>query len=235
MISILMPTRGRPDIVKRVVESIANTMSVSGKVELVLRVDEDDQSNYTCCLDGILKTVLMIKRPTFPDMGKMWNEAFENCTGDIIMMAGDDLIFRTQDWDLIVENEFANLPDDKIALVWGSDGGMNERLATHGFVHRKWVNIIGYFAPPYGLVYGNDDWVYLIAFGLGRLRYLPNLYIQHSPIGRNRRMRVFKQLSNLQVYSEWGKLLRQQAIDKLQWYIDAKDWSQYAERDRKNI
>jgi glycosyltransferase involved in cell wall biosynthesis len=215
MISILMPSRRRPEFVKRAIGSIVDTVSNSANVELILRVDQDDQSNYMGCFDGIPKSKIVIRETTFPDMGKLWNEAFSFCIGDIVQMGADDIFYHTPDWDLMVEEEFRKC-EDKILLVWGKDGGHNNLLSTHGFVSRKWVETVGYFSPPYGMVYGNDDWVFLIARELGRQKYLPDMFIEHQREGiGTRRLRQFKQLSTDQVYSEWGRLLRQKAVDKL--------------------
>jgi hypothetical protein len=218
MISILMPSRGRPEHVKKVLGSICDTMSKKIVIEVIVRVDNDDPSDYSAILGKEFynaRPCIIRNDPTYPNMSCLWNEAFTVCSGDIIQMGADDIFYHTKDWDLMVNNEF-EIQKDKILLVWGKDGGHNERLSTHGFVSRQWIETVGYFTPPYALVYGNDDWVFLIARELGRQKYLPDVFIEHQRPGRgSERLRQFKQLSTDQVYSEWGRLLRQQAVNRL--------------------
>ena len=51
----------------------------------------------------------------------------------------------------------------------GDDGIRKDDLATHGFVHKNWVNTIGYFLPPYFSSDKNDVWLTDVARRTGRL------------------------------------------------------------------
>jgi hypothetical protein len=85
---------------------------------------------------------------------------------DIFFCGGDDLIFRTENWDQMVISKFDEM-DDKIALLFGHDLYQTE-LATHPIVHRRWVEALGYITPPYFSSDYSDTWLTELADNLGR-------------------------------------------------------------------
>jgi hypothetical protein len=88
------------------------------------------------------------------------------------MQAADDIEFQTKHWDVMVQHAFAECPD-KILFVHGDDGHWGAKFGTHGFVHRKWVEAVGYMSPPYFSSDYGDTWLNEVANALDRRRYLP--------------------------------------------------------------
>jgi hypothetical protein len=89
------------------------------------------------------------------------------------MHCGDDIVFRTPGWDMLVREAFAS-SQDKILLVHGDDCSPNtDALATHGFLHRTWVETVGYFVPPYFSSDWNDVWLTEVADQIGRRVKIP--------------------------------------------------------------
>jgi len=80
--------------------------------------------------------------------------------------------------DWLVNKEFDNVYD-KILLLYGKDGFQNERIATHGFLHRNWIDTIGYVQPPFLGVAFIDDWITNVAQSVGRKKYLETLEFEH--------------------------------------------------------
>ena len=177
MISILVPTRKRPDKMQTLIDSIEETTHDLSKVELIFYIDEDDDDS----LSAMTKTAeLSIKHIIGPRilLSKTWNKCYEIARGDIIMHGGDDIVFRTPKWDVEVENAF-NQYDDKIVLVYGRDGFQDEKLATHGFVHRRWIETVGYFLPPFFSSDYNDTWLFELDTNIKRTHYLDSILIEH--------------------------------------------------------
>jgi hypothetical protein len=170
MISILCPTRRREKELIRMVQSVRDT--ATGPVEVVAYVDDDDPISVKVC-DG-----LKIKHKVGPRqlLTQCWNELLPLAEGDILMQGNDDIIFRTKGWDQMVEEAFATC-GDKILMVHGSDlapGAMGkDKFGPHPFVHRRWVNVLGYFIAPYFSSDYGDTWLNDIANILGRRLYLP--------------------------------------------------------------
>jgi hypothetical protein len=171
-ISLLTPTRERPDNIKRMVDSARSTSD--NEVEFIFYVDEDDRASA----DMIWKldcTVVLGPRIV---LSEMWNKCYEYSNSEINMHCGDDIVFRTAHWDSQVKAEFAKVPD-KIVLVHGEDGIQGEALATHSFLHRNWTEALGYFVPPYFSSDFNDTWLTDLAVRIGRKVFLPDLYTEH--------------------------------------------------------
>lgn len=175
MISVLLPTRGRPNSVARLLDSARETAAT--EVEFVVYVDEDDHTieRTRDVLHRHAANVVIGPRDV---LSKMWNICWEHARHDVVMQCGDDIVFRSDDWDLRVLEEF-DASVDKILFVHGDDGFQHERIGTHGFLHRNWIETVGYFVPPYFSSDYNDLWLTEVADALGRRRYLPEVVTEH--------------------------------------------------------
>lgn len=177
LISILCPTRGRPDQVKQLIDTASATASKPEWLQFVFYVDGDDPRRdaiQTMQRDG---RVRVITGPRIV-LSRMWNMCYEKADADVLMHCGDDIRFRTPGWDNKILSQFLRFPD-RIVLVHGEDGIQGNRLATHGFLHRRWVQQVGYFVPPLFASDYNDLWISYVADQLGRRVYLPDVYTEH--------------------------------------------------------
>ena len=102
------------------------------------------------------------------------------------MLAADDLIFRTENWDEKVIKEFLKVPD-RIVYVFTDDGFRgrgqepeDERsFGTHGFIHKNWTDVLDYFTRPYFPRHGTDTWFNYIGNELGRKAGIQDVLIEH--------------------------------------------------------
>ena len=166
-ISILVPTRKRPERLRELVDSVKATASVMP--EILCYVDEDDDSY----VPGAFPEVRFFRGPriVFSDM---WNVLFRQAEGNILMLGADDVVFKTSGWDDMVERSFTDCPD-KILCVHGDDGHHHSRFGVLPAVHRRWIETVGYFAAP---GFGGDwidTWLNDVANMIGRRRYVPFL------------------------------------------------------------
>jgi len=172
MISILLPTR-RPNNLRRFVESVRLTAT---NIEIVAYVDEDDaETAYAASELGI--NFMVGPKLMFTDY---WNKCYEKASADILMMAADDLIFRTSGWDEMVEEAFQKCAD-KICLVHGNDLHPRVQIPSHPIIHRKWAEAVGYFSPPYFPSGACDIWLYEVAWIVGRFYSLPFVHEHMHP------------------------------------------------------
>lgn len=175
MITLLVPTRGRPDNVRRLLLSVDAT--ARGVVDLCLYVDDDDPSRAQT-LELATASASYVVTGERVVLSEMWNRCWDEVRPELAMHCGDDIVMRTDGWDLRVREAFERFPD-RIAFVHGDDGIQNGNIGTHGFLHRNWVETVGYFVPPYFSSDYNDLWLTEVADALGRRVYLPDVYTEH--------------------------------------------------------
>lgn len=173
MISILLPTHKRPEWLRRMMNSA--TVTAHGEIEFVIYVDDDDDSYSR--EDDYLQDATIIRGPKIP-ISDMWNMCQEQATGPIYMQAADDILFTTDGWDVKVKQAF---PEDGIAMVFANDGhpSRGDNHGTHPFVHKNWVDAVGYFLPPGYVADWSDQWLNDVARDIGRHIYLPDVWIEH--------------------------------------------------------
>ena len=189
-ISLIIPTRIRPKMMQDVWESALNTSYYPQNLEICFYIDEDDQISINkikeMSKDNRVKYMIG-KRIC---LSKTWNEAQKISTGTIFWHGNDDCVFRSKDWDKHIIDEF-NKYDDKLILVYGKDGIWNGKnisvngwknkhaIATAGFIHKNWINVSGYFLPPYFSSDYNDTWLSDVFLKANRMIFLENVFIEH--------------------------------------------------------
>jgi glycosyltransferase involved in cell wall biosynthesis len=175
VISVLVPTRNRPSNVKRLLDSAFETAYT--EVEFLFYVDDDDPTRDET-VDLIYSHGAHVITGERIVLSETWNELASYAQHAVMMHCGDDIVFRSDGWDQRVLDEFARF-DDRIVFVHGRDGYQDANIGTHGFLHRNWVDAVGYFVPPYFSSDYNDLWLTEVADALDRRRYLPEIYTEH--------------------------------------------------------
>ena len=103
-ISLLVPSRERLNLKLTLISSIITTVSDINNVELIFGIDEDDPTRDI--VYKISKAIPFIKIIDIQNEGKfiginrIWNLLFPHAEGDILGYVGDDMIFKTQNWDI---------------------------------------------------------------------------------------------------------------------------------------
>lgn len=177
MISLICPTRYRPDGFSAMVESAYLSADDPSQVQVVAYIDDDDPrlGDYRNTDHQLVVALIVGQRCTLSDA---WNRAAAVADGDVVMLAADDLRFRSWGWDRMVADAAAGFPDG-IGLMYGRDGHADERMATHPFVTRRWVETVGRFTAPYFAADYVDLWLHDVAKRIGRAVYLPQLLVEH--------------------------------------------------------
>lgn len=178
LISILLGSRNRPAMFKAMVDSFLEKMDNPLLAEFVVYLDDDDKY-----LDDYLSVdyaqVNFLVKPRIAVMSEMTNVCGAYAKGNILMMGADDIECQTYGWDKRVRDAFS-LFSDRIALVYGSDGHFGNTFATHPFISKQSVNVLGEvcdgrFAHAYA-----DRALWDIYSTIGRTYYIPILtYHRH--------------------------------------------------------
>jgi hypothetical protein len=179
MISVLIPTYGRPERLAQVLTSIRNTVAGVQSVEVLVRVAMEDPraDEYA---DVELPAGLRAHPLTLQGC-KRFGAGIETLRkfteADILMAASDDVLFRTPGWDLQVEAAFAAVPD-RLLVAYGNDG-RGRRKPEHPIVSRRWVDTLGYFMRTEFRHFCVDQWIQELAESVGRLQYLEHVVVEH--------------------------------------------------------
>ena len=181
MFSFLMPTRERPDLVLRFIQSVVDTTYNLDELEIILCIDEDDELSKS-----IEDERLSIKKVVVPkdlNMGELNRKCFDSSSGRYVMLMNDDVILRSKNWDRTIMSVFRSFEDD-IALIHVNDLLFREKLCTFPFLSRKACNAIG-ICPGNYIRYRIDDHIYdiyniLAYLGHKRIVYLPDVIFEHD-------------------------------------------------------
>ncbi len=177
-ISIMLPTRNRPIGLERFINSIIDTSVNLSNIELIISYDEDDIVTEPIINKYKDKINIISKQSPSRDMIAKNNDMIKYINGDILAAGSDDVIYKTIGWDKIIINKF-NEYKDKIILIYGKDGIQDEILGTHFFIHKNWVETLGYYNCTLFKHCYCDTWANELAKRIGRLVYMPNIITEH--------------------------------------------------------
>lgn len=186
-ISLLVPSRERLNLKLTLISSIITTVEDINNVELIFGIDEDDPTRDTvykiAAAIPFIKIVNIKNNGKFIGINKIWNKLYPHASGDILGYIGDDMIFKTPGWDVKILEEFEGdkLPADKIKLVHCYDGFRNkDEICVNAFVHKKYIEVIGYLCREEFLINWSDQWLYQSFKAFDRIKWLEDIYIHHN-------------------------------------------------------
>jgi hypothetical protein len=178
-ISILVPTRNRPQGIKELCESIFTTADNPNTVEVLIYFDLDD-SHIPECLEYFkelsTKYIDPIKTIIGPKLilSDYPNKLLQIASSDVFLNSADDVRYKTQGWDTAILKVFDEYPD-KLVMVYPDDGHHGPTFAPTSALHRNWVNTVGYFYPPIFDWGYSDTWLYHISIMIDRKVFVPVL------------------------------------------------------------
>ena len=191
MISFCCPSRGRPELAKRLIDTATSTQQY--ETEFLFYLNEDDPK-----LDQYRDTINEKHYTVGPNQSTCysWNLMCEKSKNDVVMLMGDDVQVKTKDWDRLIIEQFEKY-EDKILMVVPSDGrpkgtknlGSEIKLwgdeplpAAHFALHKNWTNTLGYLAPVFFWHWHVDSYTQKVARKLNRCMYLPTVEFKAKKI-----------------------------------------------------
>lgn len=220
MVSFLLPTRGRPDNVKRFIRSVKATAPREfPNFEFLLRIDDGDLSmcGFPCDYEGA--AIRLFARARKERRANLFDELVPYARYELLWaLGGDDMVFRTAGWLERVRRHVA----DGCMVVYGRDGIQDVRLPTWSFVTREWIAALGHISPT-DLFYSCylDNWMLEVAGGAHLLAYDPEIFIEHlhvnvgkAPDDATYAERRVRDKDDRRIYAETA-LLRIQEVERL--------------------
>jgi hypothetical protein len=140
-LAITVPTRGRPNNLKRLAKALKNTCTT--EYQILARIDDDDPKVYPA-IEGVRYVVgpRIFFSASLNELAKIASE--ENFTHMAIL--GDDVLPETKGWDETLINSIPSL-----GVAFGSDGLENLHepdLPTHVVVPVEMYNRLGWIGLP---------------------------------------------------------------------------------------
>ena len=181
-ISLLLPSRGRPKKFNRLISSINKTTFDLSSIELISIHDNDDESFYEIEFKKCKFKNIQIKSEQ-SSMGFYNSECLKKSSGESIILINDDVIFKTKNWDKLVNN-LALKHKDSIYLGYGNDLFKGSKLPTFPILNRALIELI---KDPYPVEYKgafidthlNDLFQIIRKKYQDRFEYLEKFVIEH--------------------------------------------------------
>ena len=166
MISILTPSRSRPELAKRMRNSAFASPGCEIDIKFYLNFDDP-------LLDKYIEFLPKNEYINGPNQSTCysWNLMAESATYDILFLVGDDVQFETENWGLKILNAF-NLYEDKIACVYPRAPSVSSKKNPHFCLHKNWINATGYFLPPHFYHWYVDTWIGYVARSISRFHLI---------------------------------------------------------------
>lgn len=179
--SFIIPTRGRPEALLRLCDSICAATRLPERLEVVLVVDNDDEASVAFQYPAL--NVRKIEVAPGHTMGGLNMAGFRAATGKYLMLLNDDVVLRTPAWDDQVLTVFRNYSDGMV-LVHINETVFRERLCTFPFLPRAFCDLAGGICPEEYVRYRIDDHIHnifdlLTLLGHKRRVFLPDVVFQH--------------------------------------------------------
>jgi ABC-type polysaccharide/polyol phosphate transport system ATPase subunit len=137
-ISVLLPTRGRPELLRRFLESVLARSERPDLVEVVVYADEDDQPSQRSEVEGLEVRTIVGPRVS---MGQYNTACFEAARGDIVVLGNDDVVIQTRGWDRKLREMDATV-DDRIYLAYPNDLFKGRDLSAFPILSRRTCHLL---------------------------------------------------------------------------------------------
>ena len=157
--SILLASRGRTQYLRETIKSIETT---AHNYEIILMIDDDDEETLKVAQELTKPNIFVHVRPrgnNFVEQYLNWGFQFARAT--YILLLGDDVLFKTKDWDI---NAYARLEEylkdkpDGIVLGITDDGILKHKIqgkewgiissCSFPIISRKGIEALGFVLDP---------------------------------------------------------------------------------------
>jgi hypothetical protein len=165
-ITILLPTRGRTDVLKRSLESLLSKARNTSRLELLLGIDEDDigtkeyiQTEIVSLLKeaGVDCRANVFKPLGYENLHVYVNTLAANATGEWLFFWNDDGVMVTDGWDDVIDSYTG-----QFKLLAPKDNHDGHPYAIFPIVPRDWFVLMGHLSQNAQ----NDAWLSHIAYML---------------------------------------------------------------------
>jgi hypothetical protein len=174
LISVLLPTRERPQLVHRSVQSLLSHSTVPSAIEIVTAYDEDDvasaeyfnSSNWRNLIDSFNARSLELKCPVWGYRGlhHYYTTMARQAQGQWFLIWNDDATILTVDWDQYVQQN-ANF----VGMMHMSTENFKSNLTLFPLIPKVWLELFGEISQHQL----NDSWIQDVCYTANAVREIP--------------------------------------------------------------
>lgn len=192
-ISVLIPTRGRVESLKRVFSSFAAMTKMKELIDLWLYVDEDDIQTIDYINSGEWQSHALAINwhvgACTSSMGEMFNMLWQASTSNagIYFPFPDDYLIRTYNWDGILRKSFSCYSDGMM-LGFIPDPSAMPYQVTFWIPSARWLNTLGYMITNRFYFWFDDIWLDEIA-NMARRKVMIPISLE-APAGKGKTPRM---------------------------------------------
>lgn len=178
--ALIVPSRGRPQNIKRLVKGLIETQA---DVDLYVGVDKNDpmQNDYLMMQVALGYPKLIInfslsERDRFGStLNRLTNNAIEKDRYKYLAWCGDDHLPISKGWDKRYKEEL----DKGAGIVYGNDLVMGETIATQLAFTPDIPKALGYAVPTSFVHLFIDNYFMKLGEKIGGSVYIPDVIFQH--------------------------------------------------------
>ena len=219
LVSVLLPTRGRPEWMLKAVSSIITNAAHPEKVQILLNIDNDDINSYHeayAKLEAITPNYKVIYSPRGLGYGDLHTHVNDLCAiagGEYLFLWNDDALLMTPAWDEILEEHRDGLHGNPVAVIQIDNS--DSWIYGFPFVHYDIYNAMGHFS----LNAHNDTWMHEVANRSGVERIEWRIASQHNRIDLLHRFKrtdaaTFSSLEDETYLDVWNNEVGNMGYDK---------------------
>jgi hypothetical protein len=166
LISVLLPTRGRTDVLKKSLQSLIDTAADATNIEIIFGIDQDDtvvadymKTEIAPMLQaaGIEARANVFKPLGYENLHVYVNTLANSSSGEWLFFWNDDGVMLTENWDQIIDSYTG-----EFKLLAPRDNHNGHPYAIFPIVPRDWYILIGHLSQNAQ----NDAWLSHIAYML---------------------------------------------------------------------
>lgn len=166
VISVLLPTRGRRDVLKTSIESLVNKANQPSRLEILFGIDEDDEGLSDYIKEELApffnKHSIEARASVFKPLGYENLHIYVNtlagaATGEWLFFWNDDCLMDSQGWDDVIREH-----DGEFKLLAPKDNHDGHPYAILPIIPKDWFILMGHLSQNAQ----NDAWLSHIAYML---------------------------------------------------------------------
>lgn len=146
MISILIPERGRPAMLQRLLRSLRRLDCGAPDYEILVAIDEDDPTREEAAAVCDIEEAGEFIWPRPITLGVKLNMLAAEAAGDVLVFLGNDMVMETEGWPAKIQAAADALPNGIGVPFLNSTLSPGE--PTYPVITRKMMEAVGYFMNP---------------------------------------------------------------------------------------